>query len=89
MFDILRIARGVSFAIAAATALQGCSLDTLKGTRGLPPAPENLAYPSVYAQPAPRGTRLKTPEEQRRLKAELQALKARIAAKAATDLPPE
>ncbi|WP_020185618.1 hypothetical protein [Methylopila sp. 73B] len=59
--------------VACGLALGGCDLEKYKGTRGLPPAPTNLAYPSVGVTPPQRAGRLRTPEEQKKLEADLLA----------------
>lgn len=66
--------------VVAGVALAGCNgqgLERFRGTKGLPPAPENLAYPVVGVTPPPRPGRLRTPEEQKRLEADLLARKVR------------
>ena len=66
------VARALLFA-AFAAGLAACDMETLRGTKGLPPAPDNLAYPHVGVTPPQRPGRLKTPEEQKRLEADLLA----------------
>lgn len=63
--------------LPAALALGGCDLEKYRGTRGLPPAPTNLAYPAVGVTPPTRAGRLRTPEEQKKLEADLLARKRR------------
>lgn len=61
-----------------ALALAGCGdLERYRGTKGLPPAPTNLAYPAVGITPPPRPGVLKTPAEQKKLEADLLARKRR------------
>ncbi|GLK80850.1 hypothetical protein [Methylopila turkensis] len=57
--------------------LGGCDLEKYRGTRGLPPAPDNLAYPNVNVTPPQRPGTLRTPEEQKKLEADLLARKRR------------
>ncbi|MFD1333157.1 hypothetical protein ACFQ4O_14225 [Methylopila musalis] len=74
-----RIASAIVLAVAGA-ALAGCGgqgLEQFRGTKGLAPAPENLAYPSVGVTPPPRPGRLRSPEEQKRLEADLLARRVR------------
>jgi hypothetical protein len=58
-------------------ALAACDVESLRGTKGLPPAPANIAYPAVGVTPPQRPGRLKTIEEQRQLEADLLARKPR------------
>lgn len=61
--------------LAAAASLGACSAYGPKGDRG-PPPPEHVAYPDLNSTPGDGGRTLKSPEEQRRLRAELEARKA-------------
>lgn len=63
--------------IAACAALQGCGAYGPRGDRGLPPAPENVAYPNLNRDPADPNRRLRSPAEQRTLKADILAQKPR------------
>jgi hypothetical protein len=66
------VLRAAALALGA-MALQACDSQTLRGTQGLPPAPENVAYPNLNVAPQDRNRPLRSAEEQRRLKAELLA----------------
>jgi hypothetical protein len=55
--------------------LAGCSGITPESP-DVPPAPAGLSYPSVGALPAAPGGRVLTPDEQRRLEADLERYKA-------------
>lgn len=61
-------------ALALAASLQGCGKYGLKGDRGLPPPDETLAYPNLNQTPASVRP-LKSPSEQDRIRAELDARK--------------
>lgn len=70
-------------AAAAAAVVSGCAMLAAcgphgpRGDRGLPPAPENLAYPSLATTPPDARRPLKSSAEQEKLKAELLAGKPR------------
>lgn len=74
MTDI-RIAAGAAAFIVCA-ALGGCGAYGPRGDRGLPPPPENVAYPQVGHAPPAVGRPLKSREDQKRIEAELLARKA-------------
>lgn len=71
MIDI-RMTAGAA-ALLALAALGGCGPYGIKGDRGLPPAPEGVAYPNVNREPADANRRLKQPAEQERIKSNLLA----------------
>lgn len=70
----MRIAAGAA-AFLVCAALSGCSPYGPKGDRGLPPPPENVAYPRIGDAPPAAGRPLKSREDQRRLEADLLARK--------------
>lgn len=74
--SVSRTVAAVVLAVAAFV-VAGCDLERYRGTQGLPPAPTNLAYPAVGVTPPQRPGRLKTPEEQKKLEADLLARKRR------------
>lgn len=65
-----------ALALAVCTALQGCGKYGLKGDRGLPPPPENMAYPNINEAPTGSENRpLKSRSEQAQIRSELAARK--------------
>lgn len=72
---MIEIRKAVLIAVVASGAalLAGCGPNGPKGDRGLPPPPENLAYPNLGATPGDARRPLKSPGEQERLKADLLA----------------
>lgn len=65
----------VAAVLSGAGMLAACGPHGPKGDRGLPPPPENLAYPSLSSTPPDARRPLKSQPEQERLKADLLARK--------------
>lgn len=61
--------------LSGAAMLSACGPHGPKGDRGLPPAPENLSYPTLSSTPPDARRPLKSTAEQERLKADLLARK--------------
>ena len=69
-----RLTAGAAVVLACA-ALQGCGQYGPRGDRGLPPPDKRIAYPNLNRDPVQPGRRLKSPGEQRALKADILARK--------------
>lgn len=70
-----RKAAAVAAIVSGCAMLAACGPHGPKGDRGLPPPPENLAYPSLAVTPPDAHRSLKSSAEQERLKADLLARK--------------
>lgn len=70
-----RKAAAAAAVASVCAALAACGPHGPKGDRGLPPPPENLAYPNINRTPPDGGRPLKSQAEQKRLEADLLARK--------------